>query len=156
MSHSHDPTVPKSLLFAAGGMILLTFAMIGWSQMTREETVSAVPVDNVVASRMLRFVDQPDGSVTVLSDPRGDKVGELEKGEDNFVRGVLRGLVRERRLRSIGDDMPFHLVLHGNNTLSLIDPATGTQIELRAFGVTNVQAFARFLEPRGKENQNGV
>ena len=69
----------------------------------------------------------------------------LAVGGDGFVRGVLRGVARERRGRGLGSDLPVRLIARRDGTLALEDPATGRRIELNAFGATNAAAFARFL-----------
>jgi hypothetical protein len=74
----------------------------------------------------------------------------LPASEQGFVRGVLRGLARERRLKDVGPDAPFRLEQWSDNGLTLTDLGTGRQIELGAFGSTNRAAFAVMLpqEPR--------
>ena len=72
-------------------------------------------------------------------------VAVLPSGEGGFVRGVLRGLARERRAHDIGSQPPFVLTRWSNGLLSLEDPETGRRVDLNAFGHTNKGAFARFL-----------
>jgi putative photosynthetic complex assembly protein len=66
-------------------------------------------------------------------------------GTNGFVRGVLRGLARERRLNDVGAQPPFQLTRWSDGRLSLDDPATGRRIDLVAFGPTNAGAFAQLL-----------
>ena len=70
----------------------------------------------------------------------------LAPGSNGFIRGVLRGLVRERKRRGIGAETPFRLSYLTDGRLLLADPATGRVIDLGAFGPTNTAAFARLLE----------
>jgi putative photosynthetic complex assembly protein len=72
----------------------------------------------------------------------------LDPGTNGFVRGVLRGLARERRRQGLGSEIPFHLAQRADGRLTLVDPATERVIDLKAFGPTNTQAFARLLEAR--------
>jgi putative photosynthetic complex assembly protein len=69
--------------------------------------------------------------------------GEQEGG--GFVRGVMRGLARERRMHGIGAEPVFVLTAWSDGGLSLTDTATGRVIELGAFGPDNRKTFARFL-----------
>ena len=62
-----------------------------------------------------------------------------------FVRGVMRGLARDRRARGIDNRPPFTLTLWRDGELSLTDTATGRTIELSAFGPTNRATFAALL-----------
>lgn len=97
--------------------------------------------------RRLRFVDAADKSVSVLDADSGAEVYRVT-GEAGFIRGILRGLARERRRLGKSAEEPFELVRE-NGLLTLRDLATGGQIELTAFGQTNAGAFARMLiEPQ--------
>ena len=70
----------------------------------------------------------------------------LQPGTENFIRGVLRGLARERRSHSLDRGIPFRLARHGDGRLTLQDLATGRRIDLQAFGATNVGSFRRLLD----------
>jgi hypothetical protein len=41
--------------------------------------------------------------------------------------------------------MPFRIALETDGRLLLSDPATGRTVDLRAFGPTNLEVFARLL-----------
>jgi putative photosynthetic complex assembly protein len=69
----------------------------------------------------------------------------LAPGTNGFVRGVLRGLMRERKAESIGPTAPFRLTHWANGRLSLDDPSTGRHVDLEVFGPTNAGAFAQIL-----------
>jgi len=115
-------------------------------QAAKAETAAATraaPVLKSVGLRRLRFVDAPDKSVQVLDVDTGREVYRVT-GEAGFVRGILRGMARERRRLSKRPDEPFELSLDGG-LLTLRDLATGEHIELTAFGPTNAGAFARML-----------
>lgn len=99
-----------------------------------------------VASRSLRFIDRADGAVVIQDVRKGGVASVIEPGQQTgFVRGVLRGLARERRMHGIGDQPPFTLTLWRDGQLSLTDSATGRSIELTAFGSSNRAAFAALL-----------
>ena len=95
-------------------------------------------------SRQFTFADRGDGAVLV-TDMEDGRVFVLEHGTHNFIRGVMRGLNRERRRRSLDAAAPFRLTRWDQGQLSLEDPATGRRIELAAFGPTNLQEFAALL-----------
>jgi putative photosynthetic complex assembly protein len=143
----HEP-FPKGALFAAGSLIALSLiaAAVGRYQNLNPpaDAVISAPVPNQVLK--LRFRDEPDGSVIVSNADTGATLDVISPGEDAFIRAVMRGFVRDRKLRKIGAEVPFNLSLYPNKRLTMSDPTTGKEIDLRAFGPTNEGAFARFLE----------
>jgi putative photosynthetic complex assembly protein len=101
-----------------------------------------------VQSVELRFEDRTDGAVLVFEGRSDDLVAVVEPGTGGFVRGVLRALVRDRRSQGGGAGEPFRLAQRADGRLTLEDPSTGRLIDLRAFGPTNEEAFARLLAGR--------
>ena len=74
------------------------------------------------SSHDLRFEDRADGAVLVYDVANDRLVDTLKPGTNGFVRGVLRGLARERRARQIGPAPPFRLTRWADGRLSLDDP----------------------------------
>ncbi len=104
-----------------------------------------MPEPEVVQYRDLRFADRADGSVGISDAATGAIILILEPGQDGFIRGVLRGRARERKLEGMGPEKPFRLARHADGRLTLEDTATTIRIVLNSFGPTNVEAFARLL-----------
>jgi len=102
----------------------------------------ALPDAPVLEAVDLVFADRADGAVVVSG---GGTETVLDPGTNGFVRGVLRGLARDRRARGIGADEPFRLMRRADGRLALEDPATGRVLDLSAFGPTNTEAFARLM-----------
>jgi putative photosynthetic complex assembly protein len=96
----------------------------------------------VVASYDLRFADRADGAVLVYSGANTTPTDTLAPGTNGFVRGVLRGLVRDRHAYRVGAEPPFRLTRWADGRLSLDDPSTGRHVDLEVFGPTNAGAFA--------------
>jgi putative photosynthetic complex assembly protein len=146
---SRPGAIPPVALWGAAGLIGFTILAAGIGRVSGigvAEVPAAQPIDSIE----LRFEDQPNGAVAVYQLPQGKTVAILAPGTNGFVRGVLRGLARERRQHDIGVQPPFKLTRWGSGGLSLEDPTTGRRIELEAFGQTNVDACARLLA-RGSE-----
>jgi putative photosynthetic complex assembly protein len=139
---------PKGAVRAAGVLIVLALTAAGAGRYAGIGTLTLAPAAPV-ASLDLRFTDRADGAVTVSSAPDDREIAVLAPGTNGFVRGVLRGLARDRHSRGIGADVPFRLVRRVDGRLSLEDPATGRAIDLGAFGPTNVEAFGRLLQAQG-------
>lgn len=139
---SAAPVLPRALLVALGATVLVTVVSVA---AVRLGGVSVrAPDAPTVATRLLRFEDRPDGSVAVIEAGSGRTLDQL-RGEQGFVRGALRALTRERRMREIGPQPPFELAARADGRLTLTDPATGARIDLESFGPTNAGVFARLL-----------
>jgi len=98
-----------------------------------------------VEQRDLRFEDRASGAVAVYSSEENRLVYTVPPGTNGFVRGVLRGLARERRADSVGTTPPFRLTRWADGRLSLDDPSTGRHVDLEVFGPANAGAFAEIL-----------
>jgi putative photosynthetic complex assembly protein len=142
--------VPLSFLIGAGALVALTLGLIGVARVTGFGE-AMVPDQEAVAMRDLRFEDRPSGAVAVYLQPENRLVAEVAPGTNGFLRGTLRALVRERRQRGIGNDVPFRLIKAADGSLMLGDPATGRRIVLGAFGPDNSVVFANLLTAGGKQ-----
>lgn len=139
-----QPSLPRRLLLGAGLLVGFSLVLATTGRLTGLGRTS-LPESRVVTSRELRFLDRPDGSVAVLEPSDGSEVETLPAGTNGFLRGVLRGLARDRKLAGVGDGPPFRLVRWADGRLSLEDPTTGRRVDLGAFGAGNAEAFARLL-----------
>jgi putative photosynthetic complex assembly protein len=146
-------TVPRGALVIAGGLVLFTLAATAAVRVTgappsaSPSLVRAEEGARPVATRLLGFADRADGAVVITDLTTRKVVQTIEPGgETGFVRGVMRGLARDRKMRGIGNAPGFELTLWGNGQLSLTDTATKRELELGGFGGTNRAAFASLLE----------
>ena len=141
-----QPTIPPLAFsrlpaFAVGGAIALaiTLAAIGQSVVGG---ATPAPSAALIAERTLSFVDRADHAVLVRENGRDVAVFE---GEQGFIRGILRGMNRQRRGRDVPRDAPFHLAAYADGRLTFEDPSTGVRLDMAAFGVTNEEVFATLL-----------
>lgn len=139
-----DNSVPRRPLIAAGLLIGFSLVLATTARLTGIGRVS-LPEAEIVTIRELRFVDRPDGLVAVLEPTDGRELEILPAGTNGFLRGVLRGLARDRKLAGFDDGPPFRLIRWSDGRLSLDDPTTGRRVDLGAFGQGNAQAFARLV-----------
>lgn len=155
MSGHHEMAFPRQAIWGASGLVLL--ALVGTvavrmgvlPQVADPQAMRAETHATVLQSRDLRFLDVA-GDV-VVKDLSGATVAVIRPdSEQGFVRGVMRGLARERRLREASMETPFRLQSWSDNGLTLTDLATGRQIELGGFGPTNRAAFAVMLPEGGQ------
>lgn len=152
MTHSHTDTLPKGALTIAASLVLFSLAattIVRVGHIAPSASPVLLRAEEKVApvqSRALRFLDRADGAVVIQDAATGKTAKVIEPGgQTGFIRGVMRGLARDRRMRGIGDRPPFTLTAWRDGELSLVDTATGRTIELTAFGGTNRQAFAELL-----------
>lgn len=127
-----------TVIVMAGTLVLAT---LGHDAPVNPAEAGAQPT----ASRDLRFSDRADGAVVVTNAQTGRELDVVEPGTEGFVRGAMRGLVRQRRIAEIGPDMPFRLSVWPDGRITLQDTANGNTMELHAFGRTNAEAFLRLL-----------
>lgn len=153
--HTHGTMLPRGTVLLAAG--IAAFAVLA----TSAARLAGLPPDASparmraeagivpVASRDLVFTDRADGAVVIAEARTRDVAHVIRPGEKTgFIRGVMRGLARERRAHGIGAAAPFNLTLWRDGELSLTDSATQRSIELTAFGATNRAAFAALLSDR--------
>ncbi|MFY9509703.1 MAG: photosynthetic complex assembly protein PuhC, partial [Rubrivivax sp.] len=138
-----SPTLP---LAAMGGLLLITLLVVAAVRWIGHAPAD-IPSDSrtVVATRELRFEDRADGGIDVVDARRNLHIATVAPGSNGFLRSALRGLVRERKRRGIGDELPFTITAFAGGRLALADPGTGRSIALESFGATNAGAFASLL-----------
>ncbi|MGQ3355993.1 MAG: photosynthetic complex assembly protein PuhC [Phreatobacter sp.] len=131
-------------VMAAGVVVALAILAAGLGRYAGLGTV-AVPASPAVEAKELLFQDTRDGSITVLDAADRKVVLVVPLGEGGFMRGVMRGLARDRKMRGLGPDLPFRIERRQNGMVILVDLATGREIALGSFGQTNLEAFSRLL-----------
>lgn len=136
--------VPRGALIGAGILVLASLLMVATARLTGYGPAKP-PVSAAVTQLDLRFEDRSDGAVLIYAQDTDRLVDTLAPGTNGFVRGVLRGLVRERRADHIGPTPPFRLTRWADGRLSLDDLSTGRHVDLEVFGPTNAGAFADIL-----------
>jgi putative photosynthetic complex assembly protein len=146
---AQDKSLPRGALFGAGTLVLGSLLMVAVARITGYGPAQP-PVSSVVERSDLRFEDRTDGAVLIYTVTDNRLVDTLQPGTNGFVRGVLRGLVRERRADHIGPTPPFRLTRWADGRLSLDDPSTGRHVDLEVFGPTNAGAFADILIASGR------
>ncbi|MGA9027920.1 MAG: photosynthetic complex assembly protein PuhC [Steroidobacteraceae bacterium] len=136
--------LPRGLLIGAGVLVGMALLLVITARLSGYQPAKPPP-SSIVQREELRFEDHPDGAVAIYLSRENRLVDTLLPGTNGFVRGVLRGLARERRADHVGSDAPFRLTRWADGRLSLDDPSTGRHVDLEVFGPTNAGAFADIL-----------
>lgn len=136
---------PRVALWGAGIAVALSIAAAAAGRFAGfghdETAITSQPLE----IRDIRFEDQDNGAILVRDAQTDAVIAQLAPATNGFVRSAVRGLVRERRREDVGQAPPFRLIAWADGRLTLHDTGTGRMIDLRAFGATQVEAFARFL-----------
>jgi putative photosynthetic complex assembly protein len=140
--HDHEQVVPRGALVGAAALIAVTIALAAGARRARPGPPDGAPP---LVAVDVRFEDRPGGAVAVLDADSGREVGAIAPGTNGFVRGVLRGMFRNRKLEALGRDGRFRLAREADGSLTIADPATGRRVDLGAFGPTNAAAFGDLL-----------
>lgn len=145
----HRNTIPRGALIGAAALVAFAILAALAGRVTGIGRVVVSP-GQVAEARELRFEDAPDGAVLVRAAGDGRIVDRLAPQTNHFVRGTVRGLVRERKRERIGAEPPFRLSRLVDGRLILEDPATKRRVDLDAFGRSNVGAFAAIMAAAGR------
>jgi putative photosynthetic complex assembly protein len=146
-AHHHELEVPRAALLGAAGVIALSLGLAAAAGVERARA-PAVPAPVELAARDVRFEDRADGAIVVIDAADGREVSVVPPRTNGFIRGVLRGFARNRKLESLGRGGSFRLSRRADGRLSLSDPQTGRRVDLGSFGPTNEAAFAQLLAAR--------
>jgi putative photosynthetic complex assembly protein len=148
--HVHNQDVPRGVLFAAAALIVFSIGVAALSsQHTRE--VAAEGGAPVINAAQVRFEDRKDGAIAMLDAATGRELSVVPPNSNGFIRGVLRGMMRSRKLESLGRDATFRLARHQDGRLSIEDQQTHRSIDLGAFGPTNLAAFETLFAAAGPQ-----
>ena len=155
--HSHENTVPRAALISACALVVLSLILTSAVSLGFLEREAIPQLERekarvqAIASRDIRFDDREDGAVLISDAHDGSSIAVIatETEGGGFIRGVMRGLARERRMHGIDSEPHFVLTAWADGSLSLRDTATGRMIELGAFGADNRATFAKLL-PMGE------
>lgn len=157
MSHVHADPLPKGALMLAIGLALTALTattlarLLALPPAAQPAALRAADHARPLHARTLRFLDRADGAVVIADTRTGRTAAIITPGTNSgFIRGVMRGFARDRRLRGLGGAAPFALAAWSNGQLTLTDTATGRAVELGAFGDTNRAAFAALLNQEGR------
>lgn len=146
----HSMPIPRKSSFfrspIAGASLLVILAIAGTTMVRLTSSgIDKAPVAAVAVMHELRFEDGADGSILIYEAKLNKLIDRAEPGENNFLRGTLRGLARERKRIGVDSKPPFKLIARADGRLMLEDPSTGRYVDLGSFGNTNRETFVRLL-----------
>ena len=150
-----DRPIPKAILLGAGALALATLVSIGMGR-TTGVGVAATPEMQTIAHRDLQLNENQDGSVAIVDAESREQLLSLASGQGAFAIEVLRNLARDRIRKGAEAGGPFVLALKSDGRLVVEDPETRQQVELRAFGKLQAEAFAELMPAVEVATKRGV
>jgi putative photosynthetic complex assembly protein len=152
MSDFRNEKFPVGALYGAAGLIgialISVFSVRAGLVQGRPTTPEIRSMNDVavVKERLFRFSDRNDGALVISDANTSAEVVVLEPGTNSgFIRGVMRGLMRERKLKDAERSAPVRVTEWADGALTLTDVSTGRIIELGSFGPDNRRAFDAIL-----------
>jgi len=130
------PRIPLFTVVAVLGCVVVLSAA---ARFTGFATPPAPPP--VIATTELTFSDLADGGVAVHDFATGKIVATIAARNDGFLRTTLRVLAGQRAKLGIGPEKPFLLEALQGGRIELTDTATGQNVELEAFGPSQINEF---------------
>lgn len=143
---------PKGVLMGIGALMLFSIGVAATTRFSHQNHVT-MPPTTALQTRDLAFRDLADGGIDITDANTGALITTVQPKTGGFVRGIMRGLIREHRLWDKPSGTSFCLTRWADGRLSIEDPATHESFELEAFGTTNEKVFAAFLEPRSPQTK---
>lgn len=143
------PTLPRTFLLGVGSVILATLITVGVVVTNKPAPQPETEIPR--ASLTLRFIEQPDGALSVVDQTNGREIDRIADGQNGFLTTMLRVIRRDIERTPEVISMPFRIEAWQDNRVTLTDSATERRIDLLAFGPTNAEIFIRWLGGR-----NGV
>jgi putative photosynthetic complex assembly protein len=140
---------PRVLLFGAAALLTFVIGVTWLARISGVGVVSLTPAA-VIESRDLKFLDLPDGGVSVVDVDLGREIAAFSTKSHGFIRVLMRDLAQARKAAGIGAEPPFRLSQRADGQAILQDTATGRVIILNAFGGANAAAFTQLLPSRSR------
>lgn len=146
----HNPRNPlRTPMTFVGILIAFTFVMMITQKLTGAEPFRNIEEGAPIATRVLQFQFREADHLAVLDAADNATLRVYSPTEGGFIRGLLRGLNRNRVRHRATLEQPFKLGLWDNGHLVLEDPVSDKRILLNAFGPTNKAAFQALLPKSG-------
>lgn len=128
--------------FIVAGLIVFFVGVWAYTSFIKKE-IDGFDYSKVLVEKKIHVYDHLNGAIKI-TDTSGQVLTIIE---DNgaFARVVFRTLAKERIMVGVGPEKPFILTARQNGILSISDPITNSNIDINAFGETNMKLFSELL-----------
>jgi putative photosynthetic complex assembly protein len=142
---------PRGALLAAGALVagcLISVSVVRLSEWDQGRPGLMAGMEDtapVLRERHVTFREHEDQTLTVLDAQNGLVIARYRPSEAGFVRGLLRGLRRDRLGQAEPFALPFRIIAFSDGRLAVEDPASGRRIDAGAFGADNRSTIEALL-----------
>lgn len=128
--------------FIVAGLIVFFVGVWAYTSFFKKE-IDGFDYSKVLVEKKIHVYDHLNGAIKI-TDTSGQVLTIIENN-GAFVRVVFRTLAKERIMVGVGPEKPFILTARQNGILSISDPITNSNIDINAFGETNMKLFSELL-----------
>lgn len=145
MRHHDKEMVPRFLVVAMFGLMLVVTAMVAFAELTDMPKRGVLVEAPVVQSVDIVMTGDRNGAYQV-HDTSGNLLARSSDEMAGFIGVIGRVLERDRRVNEVVGNPPVQVVRRENGNVSVIDQSVGVTVELIGYGKDNVAAFAKLLD----------
>ena len=128
--------------FIVAGLIVFFVGVWAYTSFFKKE-IDGFDYSKVLVEKKIHVYDHPNGAIKI-TDTSGQVLTIIENN-GAFARVVFRTLAKERIMVGVGPEKPFILTVRQSGILSISDPITKSNIDINAFGESNMKLFSELL-----------
>ena len=128
--------------FIVAGLIVFFVGVWAYTSFFKKEK-DGFDYSKVLVEKKIHVYDYLNGAIKI-TDTSGQVLTIIENN-GAFARVVFRTLAKERIMVGVGPEKPFILTARQNGILSISDPITNSNIDINAFGESNMKLFSELL-----------
>lgn len=128
--------------FIVAGLIVFFVGVWAYTSFFKKE-IDGFDYSKVLVEKKIHVYDHLNGAIKI-TDTDGQVLTIIENN-GAFARVVFRTLAKERIMVGVGPEKPFILTARQNGILSISDPITNSNIDINAFGESNMKLFSELL-----------
>ena len=128
--------------FIVAGLIVFFVGVWAYTSFFKKE-IDGFDYSKVLVEKKIHVYDHLNGAIKITD--TGGQVLTIIENNGAFARVVFRTLAKERIMVGVGPEKPFILTARQNGILSISDPITNSNIDINAFGESNMKLFSELL-----------
>lgn len=128
--------------FIVAGLIVFFVGVWAYTSFFKKE-IDGFDYSKVLVEKKIHVYDHLNGAIKI-TDTSGQVLTIIENN-GAFARVVFRTLAKERIMVGVGPEKPFILTARQDGILSISDPITNSNIDINAFGESNMKLFSELL-----------